>query len=414
MVALKIIAFGLRGASAAAKFLLVMYVAFMGASALLGQVAIIATIVALFTQVAGLEVNRVVGRRLHGLSSEELILTLRGQAAACLGAYAILIPIVFLVYPELLFTHWFCVGLILILEHFITEVYRLNILLLRPVFASCLLFVKNAGWVILFVALTAAKQVPMTFALLLYCWAGVLVLTAAPLIMMAWSHDNQHVATKISAAFHNAPGLVKEAFPFIASAVLTASIGAMDKLVIGKYFPISEIGIFFFFSTCASILTLIVTFSVGATSGPECIKVHTMQGQEAFFVRLQHLKRQYWTVILATTILILAFAYPLLALLTKQSYANNFDVLVLLVVSAGFVALCDPYKLEEYLSKRDISLLIGNAFHMISLIVAVTIGVQMSEIDVVATGVMLSSITTFFFFYVQGPRRVALWLQLQQ
>lgn len=413
MVALKVFAFGLRGASAAAKFLLVMYIAFVGASELLGQVAIITTIVALFTKVAGLEINQVVGRRLHGLNAEELIRTLRGQTVACLGAYAILIPIVFLVYPELLFPHWLCVGLILILEHFITEVYRLNILMLRPVFASGLLFVKNAGWVILFVALTAVNRVPLTFALLLYCWAGVLVLTAAPLLMTAWRHQ-QHEDTKISAACHKVPGLVKEALPFIVSAVFTASIGAVDKLMIGKYFPISELGIFFFFATCASILTLVVTFSVGATSGPECIKVHTMQGQEAFFTRLPHLKRQYRTVILTTTILILAFAYPLLAILNKQTYANNFDVLVLLVVSAGFVALCDPYKLEEYLSKRDISLLIGNAFHLISLIIAVIIGIQMSEINIIATGVMLSSVATFVFFYVQGPRRVAFLLRLQQ
>jgi len=412
MAALTITAFGLRGASAAAKFLLVMYIASMGDGGLMGQVAILTTIVALFTQVAGLEVNQVIGRRLHRLTPVELISTLRGLAATCFCSYAILVPISLLVYPDLLLPFWPLAGLILTLEHFITEVYRLNILLLRPVFASCLLFVKNAGWVILFVGLTATHHTPMTFSLLLYCWAGVLLLTAVPLIVLAWRHNSRHQGTGISVAFDTAAKMVKQALPFITSAVLTAGIGAIDKLMIGKAFQVSELGTFFFFATCASVLTLVVTFSVGSTSGPKCIKVHATQGRKAFRVCLRRLKQQYWAVILSVAAFILAFASPLLEFLNKPTYVNHFNILILLVTSAAFVSLCDPYKLDEYLSNRDSCLVIGNGFHLFSLILAVAIGARTSRIDAVAAGVMLSSVVTFVFFYVRGPRRVARFLRL--
>lgn len=412
MASLKLAAFGMRGASAAAKFLLVMYVASTAGSALLGQVAIMTTLAALFTQVAGLEINQVVGRRLHGLHAKELARTLRGQTAACLCAYAVLVPIAFLVYPDLLRPHWFCVGPILILEHFITEIYRLNILLLRPVFASCLLFIKNAGWVTLFVGLTATGIEQPSFALLLYCWSGVLLLTSAPLFAAAWRHHSMHEDAGATAAFRRAPKLAREALPFIASAVLTACAGAIDKLMIGKAFPVSELGVYFFFSTCASILTLVVTFSVGSTAGPECIKVHTTEGHEAFVARLRTLKRQYWTTILATAALIVAFAGPLLVLVKEQAYADHFDILLLLVASAALVSLCDPYKLDDYLAKRDSSLVIGNAFHLISLILAIAIGSRTSEIGIVAAGVMASSLLTFLFFFTHGPRRVARLVRL--
>lgn len=414
MVALNIAAFGLRGGSAAAKFLLVLYVASLGSNELLGQIAILTTITALFTQVAGFEINQVVGRQLHSLQVDELALTLRGQAAACLVAYLLLVPTAILAYAELFRPYWFFVGLIFILEHFITEVYRLNILLLRPVFASCILFIKNAGWVILFISLTTAKIATPTFQLLLYCWSSILLLTAAPLIVSVWRRHWRLDGSQVLAAFHRAPLLVKGAFPFMASAILTASAGAIDKLIIGKVFLISELGEFFFFSTLASILSLVVTFSVGSTVGPACIKIHSTQGEKAFLARLGHLKRLYWATILATASLIVVAAGPLLGLLKNQINFTNFNILILLVTSAAFNSLCDPYKLEEYLAKRDSSLVIGNAFQFICLVLAVTIGANMAQIGAVAFGVMLSSLLTFLFFFAGGPRGVALILRLQQ
>jgi O-antigen/teichoic acid export membrane protein len=411
MASMTLVAFGLRGASAAAKFLLVMYIAAGSDTALLGQVAIMTTLTAFFTQVAGLEINQVVGRQLHKLERQELTGMLRGQTAACLVAYAALVPVAFVFYPDLLNPYWFCVGPILILEHFVTEVYRLNILLLRPVFASCLLFVKNAGWVILFVALTASGLARQSFPLLLYCWSGVLLLTSLPLLAMAWRQHRRVAGGKVS-AIHRAPGLVKEAMPFIASAVLTAAGGAIDKLMISKAFPVSELGVYFFFSTCASILTLVVTFSVGSTAGPACIKAHATDSHDAFMARLRKLKRQYWATILATSALIAASAVPLLVLIDKQAYAGQYAILLLLVASAAFLSLCDPYKLDEYLSKRDGSLLIGNVFHVVSLIIAIAIGARAAEIAMVATGVMLSSLLTYLFFLMRGPRRLARLMRL--
>lgn len=414
MASLKLTAFGLRGASAAAKFLLVTYVASAAGATLLGQVAIMTTLTALFTQVAGLEINQVVGRRLHGLQIQELTRTLRGQTAACLCAYAVLLPIAFFAYPDLLLPHWLCVGPILILEHFITEVYRLNILLLRPVFASCLLFVKNAGWVILFIGLTATGTAQASFALLLYCWSGVLLFTSLPLLVKAWHHHAAHEGAGTIAAFRNAPALVREALPFVASAMLTAGTGAFDKLMISKVFEESSLGVYFFFSTCASILTLVVAFSVGSIAGPECIKIYATHDRAFFQARLRRLKRQYWTTVLATSAAILTFAWPLLGMFKKDMLAQHFSILVCLVIGAAFASLCDPYKLNEYLSKRDSSLVIGNSFQLICLVLAVGIGSLTTRLTVVAFGVMLSSFMTFLFFSLDGPRRSAQVFRLRR
>ncbi len=411
---MNLIAFALRGGSAASKFLLVMYIATTSGSQLLGQVAILTTLTAFFTQVAGLEINQVLGRRLHGLDAEELSRTLCGQAIASLCIYAVLIPGALLVYIDQLGPYWFYIGLILILEHFITEVYRLNILLLRSIFASCLLFIKNAGWVLLFVGLTITNIERPSFTLLLYCWSFVLLLISIPLFASAWRHLTIHNGRSTAAALHLVPPLVKEASPFLVSATITAGAGAIDRLIISKSFTESELGIYFFFSTCASILTLVVAFGIGSTAGPDCIKIHTTQGHETFLNRLRHLKKRYWITVFSTAALILSLAWPLLIFFKRDIFFENIIILVCLVINAAFISLCDPYKLEEYLSKRDSSLIIGNSFHFTTILLAISAGAYASEINVVAVGIMLSSILTFIFFYIKGPHRVAQLIRLSQ
>jgi O-antigen/teichoic acid export membrane protein len=413
MASLSIAAFGLRGASAAAKLLLVVYLASAGSSELLGKFAVISTVVAIFIQVAGLEINQVVGRRIHKLKVEEVAQILREQILLCALTYIALIPICLLVNTDLLLPYWFLVAIILVLEHFITEIYRLNILFLRPVFASCLLFIKNAGWVAIYIGFTWFNLEHLNFLTLLYCWSGILFLTALPLIVIAWNHHSHNKSIHFLATFNNALELVKEAIPFVISALLAAGIAAVDKLALSKLFPISELGIFFFYSTCASILSLIVTFTVGSTSGPKCIKIYSTKNLESFLSSLQNLKKQYWAVIIVTMSLLLLLAKPLIGYLDKESYLKHFDLFIFLLVGAAFISLCDPYKLNEYLSRRDRSLVIGNAFHFLTLVFFVLIGVQTREIYFVAVGVMFSSILTFIFFFLGLPKRVAYLVKLQ-
>jgi hypothetical protein len=92
----------------------------------------------------------------------------------------------------------------------------------------------------------------------------------------------------------------------------------------------------------------------------------------------------------------------------KESYLNNLDIFIFLLVGAAFISLCEPYKLDEYLSRRDKSLVIGNSFHFITLVFLVLVGVASRDIYFVAVAVMISSILTFLFFFLGFPKRIAL------
>lgn len=399
--------FLLRGGSAGAKFLFVLYLASKASSALLGQVAVLMTIATVFAQLAGLEISQVIGRQLHALSVEERRRLLRRQAQAALIAYLVLAPAAVLLYTELLAAYWFSACGILILEHFLIEVYRFNILMLRPAYASSLLFIKNVAWVLLFVALVESGVAAPSLSLVLHCWFGVLAVTAAPLLLTrhaAWPTLKELLAASNWPA--QSAALVWQARTFIVSAVAVAGIGAIDKLLIASKFPAADLGVYFFFATCASIISLIASFSIGATIGPQCIKVHAKQGREAYLPHLRRLKHLYWLTAVATMAAIMLPADFLLAHFGKSDYIRHIEILYLLTPSTALVVLCEPYKLNAYLERQDLVLVAGNIFHLLSVTLCVALFAVKRDIIWVSAGVLLSSLLVYLYFALGIGNRV--------
>jgi O-antigen/teichoic acid export membrane protein len=399
--------FLLRGGSAGAKFLFVLYLAGKASSTLLGQVAVLMTIATVFAQVAGLEINQVIGRQLHALSADDRLRVLRRQAQAAIVAYLVLAPAAVLAYADLLSDFWVSACGILVLEHFIIEVYRFNILMLRPAYASSLLFIKNAGWVLVFVALVETGAAAPSLSLVLHCWFGVLAVTATPLLLTrhAWPTLKEFFAPSTWPAQSGA--LVWQARTFIVSAVAVAGIGAVDKLLIAGKFPAADLGVYFFFATCASIISLIASFSIGATVGPQCIKVHATQGRDAYLPHLRRLKRLYWLTAVATMVAIMLPADFLLTHFGKADFHRHIEILYLLTPSAALVVLCEPYKINAYLERQDLVLVAGNLFHLLSVALCVALFAVKRDIVWVSAGVLLSSLLVYMYFALDLGVRLA-------
>lgn len=406
MKAIGALGFMLRGGSAGAKFLFVLYLAGKASSELLGQVAILMTVATVFAQLAGLEINQVVGRQLHALSADARLLLLRRQAQAALIAYVVLAPATMLLYTDLLATHWYSACGILVLEHFIIEVYRFNVLMLRPLYASSILFVKNVAWVLLFVALVESSLATPSLSLVLHCWLGVLAVTAAPLLLTrhAWVTLKELFTASTWPAQSGA--LVWQARVFIVSAVAVAGVGAIDKLLIGSKFLAAELGVYFFFATCASIISLIVSFSIGATVGPQCIKIYSTQGRDAYLPHLRRLKRLYWITAIGTMAVIVLPADFLLTHFGKAAYLRHIEILYLLTPSAALVVLCEPYKINAYLERQDLVLVAGNLFHLLCVTLCVALFAVKRDIVWISAGVLMSSVLVYLYFVLGIGNRV--------
>jgi O-antigen/teichoic acid export membrane protein len=400
------LSFILRGGSAGAKFLFVLYLSGKSSSALLGQVAVLMTIAAVFAQVAGMEINQVIGRQLHALNGDERLRLLRRQAQAALVAYLVLAPATVLLYADLLGSYWFSACGVLVLEHFIIEVYRFRILMLHTVYASSLLFIKNAGWVLVLVGLVEAGAATPSLALVLHCWFGVLALTAAPLLLTrhAWLTLKEFLAPRVWLG--QSGSLLWRARTFLVSAVAVSGVGALDKLLIAGKFPAADLGVYFFFATCASIISLTVSFSIGATVGPQSIKIHASLGRDAYLPHLRRLKRLYLLTTVATMVAILLPADFLLTHFGKTEYSRQLDILYLLLPSAALIVLCEPYKVNAYLERQDLILVGGNLFHLLSLALCVTLFAIKRDIVWISAGVLLSSLLSYLYFALGLGNRV--------
>ncbi len=395
----------LRASSAGAKFLFIVYLAAKTDSALLGQVAVLMTIATVFAQIAGLELSQVIGRQLHALSDSERLRLLRRQAQTALAAYCLLLPAAIFFYSDLLSGYWIGICGIFMLEHFLIEVYRYHILKLRPTYASSILFIKNAGWILLFIALVEAEFAQPSLGLLVYCWFSILALTAAPLLLRHYSWIALKDFFTPSAWHRQSATLIWEARSFIVSAFAMAGIGAVDKLLIAEKFTAAELGIYFFFVTCTSVISLVTSFSIGATLGPQCIKTHTTQGRADYLSKFRHLKKMYWLTTVATALALTLPASTLLTVFDKAAYLQHIDILYILTPAAALVILCEPYKMDAYLERRDLTLTAGNIFHLCSLTVCVALFAAKRDITWVAIGVLLASLLTYFYFSLDIGRK---------
>lgn len=398
MKVLGALGFLLRGGSAGAKFLFILYLAGKVSSTLLGQVAVLMTIATVFAQIAGLEINQVIGRQLHALSAEERLRLLRRQAQAAILAYLLLAPTAVLTYASLLAEHWVLACCILVLEHFIVEVYRINILMLRTVYASSLLFVKSVGWMLVFVALVETGIATPSFSLVLRCWLGALVICSVPLLLTRHTWLTLRDFMALSTWPAQSVALVWQARTFIVSAFAIAGIGAIDKLLIAGKFPAADLGVYFFFATCASIITLVTSFSIGATVGPQCIKIYATQGRYAYLPHLRRLKRLYWLVAVATMASIMLPADFLLTHFGKADYKKHIEILYLLTPSAALLVLCEPYKINAYLERQDRTLLVGNLLHLLSITTFVAVFTVKHNMVWISVGVLLSSLLVYAYF----------------
>lgn len=398
MALMSILGFALRGGSSVARFLFVMYLAKTTNPTLLGQVAVFIAVNAVFTQIAGLEINQVIGRQLHSLKTEDRQQALQHQVFATLFAYLLLIPTIISIYPSLLNGYWISACGILVLEHLLTEVYRFNILMLRPTYASSLLFIKNTGWIVCFITIVELKISEPSFALIINSWFIILLIVTAPMML---THNTWQILKQLlkpSIWLKPTSSLIWQARPFIVSALAMAAIGSMDKLLIGNKFSTPELGVYFFFATCASIITLIVSFSIGATVGPQCIKAYATQGKSSYQQKHRQLKQLYWLMATTTALAIIIPADFLLKLLGKNDYQSHIDILYCLVPSTAFLVLCEPYKINAYLEHRDLSLVLGNLFHALTLFICIYFFAQKGDIFWVSTGVLVSSILVYIFF----------------
>lgn len=400
------IALGLRLLSAAGRFLFVVYLARATSPELVGSYGLVSTLNLLFTQLAGLEIYQIMGRRLHAKDWALVKTDLADQFLIITISHTILILIGGLIFFKE-FDHLLpYVAFILIAEHITTEFFRLLIYLLKPRLASALLALKNISWMIIYVCLTEFMDFTHSKELIIEVWAGSLLLIMAPVALKYGIGLYANRSRSRQEITKNSILLVKEAIPFMISSFAISMTSSLDRLIIESSFSKSDFGVYFFYATYASIITLIASFSIGSTLGPKCIKSYSSGDMEEYTRLKKKLNISYIFVVSTISIFLLSTAKPILTIFGGSQYTKDINALYLIILSQALFVLYEPMKMDLYLQKKDYELTLSNLFHLFVFTILVFATAATGRLTFVAGGICFAAIGGYVFFMLHGAQRL--------
>lgn len=398
------IAFLLRGASAFAKLGFVIYLGGNYSASLVGDYGLLVTLTVVFSQLAGLEIHQLVVRDLHRLSELELIELMSRQFISIVIAYAILISILTWLYQDWLGGYWFLVGLILIADHYTTELYRYNVAKLNIIKATSLLALKNVGWVLCLLALDMTGLYSLSMISILMAWSIFLifaVIIGTPnLSIINYILHSKMWRSEIIASF----GVAWKSRYFMISAAAISMIGALDKFFIELNYSKEDFGLYFFTYSIASVPALIVSFTVGLTVWPKCIK---LRGEG----RIHEYESNWGRLGLLYLLIIIGFSFAIyfgiLFFDFKIRDSFSLNLLGLLLFVSGVMALIEPLKLRLYLEGLDLSLALMNVLHLIIVFLSILGFYKSGDLRSVAVGLIIGNSIALLAYFKNMPTRFA-------
>lgn len=402
-----ILAFFLRGGSASAKILFVAYLGYVNKAEVVGQFAIFSTLAILFTQIAGFEIHQVIARKYHSLSFREKFKLYFLNGIASIGVYFLILPLLVMLYYELLLNFWFLGCLVLVLEHYSTELYRFYIINLEPFKASLILFVKNVGWVIFFIFFAELGIVSINIYNILIFWSFFVFAASfmgSPSIGIILDGFKNIDFKNLVVDFLD---ILVKARLFILVAISISGVTAVDKLILERFFDFEEIGEFYFYLTISSIPGLIVSLGIGATLWPKCIRLAAIENNEECEKLWRKMLKYYW-VLLVSISSVMLIILCVLAIFFHGERINfqSLQIIFYLILAGAGMAIIEPYKLKMYINKNDSALLFGAWLHFMMMCAFVFYSAKNSSLEYIAITMAVVNFVAYIFYKFSFPEKI--------
>lgn len=387
--------FFLRGASAASKFFATVIFLKNGDALFNSRIALIFTTVGLATSILGLELNQIVNRKIHSYNKNDQLHILKNEFFIHFVCYIFLLPIIYYFFHikmqlDLLLS--FGIYLLLIFEHHNLELFRILIAFLKPNLATQLLFLRTFLWILIVFILTRFFDFKLDLYLIIFAWGFFSFLSI--LLTYLKFKNNLCIALKGGIFYlKKSITLLIEAKYFIGMLLLSSIITYLDKFILNTK---SNLTVYFFFFTVCSIISIVVSFSVGSFEGPKAIKIFALNGINDYLFEKIKLRKAYLNVIVVVAILLGIGIFPLLYFINKPEYWSNIHSFFILLISASLYAFSDVYKLDIFLAKKDGVILI---VFLIATIFNILLNLVLIKLFSITGAAYASLITNIIIFY---------------
>lgn len=399
------LSFSLRSLSAASKFFLVSYLGVTLTPDSLGQFALFATIVVLFTQVAGLEINQTLGRRIHGITRQARVEYFSQHVVLASLSYVLLSLILVYSYYGSFDGLWHLALPILYLEHITTELYRYRIQLLMPIRASLCIFLKNA-WILISVPLHEIALFPeFTISNIFVCWLVSLILSLVVGMPIVRRAEVAYFIRKKILLLGRSIALLRQSSLLILSAFFVTVTSVFDKLYIERILDLPSLGEYFLYQTISSMPAILVSFTLMVTAWPQCVRLSALGQIRLYMEARSALGKSMIRILLVTSSVV--FIVALFASKYFENLSINLLLLSALLASSAFFSLCDVQKLDLYTSHDDLALVFGNFLHAVIVLIAIlSAGYFWGGHEAIAVGAMGGNLVSLILYWLRLPKKI--------
>lgn len=389
--------FILRGISAGIKFVFVLYLASFESATIVGQYALLATTLAIAVQVTGLDVTTIVGRIIHKKDHVGKLKLLETQYGLYLLNYIIVFPLILVIFDSFISNDLFLAvlfGFTVIMEHFFTEIFRTLVSLVKVKSATAIQFLKSVPYVVFIIMYSILTKENVSIYLIVTSWLINLIFV---FVFFLFKY-NKVISLKLNVYFNNKSyfkikSLILDSLPYFMITISGVLFSQVDKFIINDYLGHELLGVYFTFFTICSVLTLLISLTVGVNQGPLAIKAFSEYGLEKYLQVREQLIRSYFIYISLGFFITLILGLVYIAISNNVIYNDNFMSFIILLVSTSMLAMGHVFRIDLYLLEKDKVLLI---IYISSLVFNISILLIMLPIYGVVGASLSSLISTFF------------------
>lgn len=395
----KIFTAGIRGISALSRLVLFLYLGRNVDPAIIGIYGLIAATSGLVVQFVGLEFHYFNARAILAVESEGRSRLIRDQFVLHLMCYVAVIPWLSLIFACGFLDWKYAVYFfpLVIFEHLGQELFRVLVTCFRPVFATFVLFVRSGLWAFVFIVVVelAGKGEPLETLLLI--WLIFSVLSVILGMGGLWSQLSTD-SVKDPINWEWLWGGIRKSVPFLVTTVCFTALQYFDRFFLNYFLGERDVGIFFFFSSLASILYIVLTFSVGIFHGPKTIYAFQNLGVIEYNKERSLLAKNYMVVGGIVIVPAILAIYIVLGWVGKAVYYDHLHVYWIMLLANVVLIASDFVNFDLYVRGRDMAI-------MWSAVIAMFLSAALQFLFVPAFGMIGAAIATTSSYLALGAVR---------
>lgn len=329
----------LRGLSLLGKFVLLFFLARYLTPAEVGVYGLFVVTIGVALYALGMDFYTFNTRELLARDQREWAKLVRDQFAFHMALYLVVLPLILTVFffgvLSWKYAFWFYV--LLVLEHISQELYRILIVLSRPLQANVVLFLRSGAWTYVLVVLMFQSPETRDLTSLWITWAVSVVLSLT--LAAYWLRDLDWSAAfeaTVDWRWIRKGALI--ALPFLGGTLALRGILTVDRYVLQHYWGNEAVGVYTFYANIANAIQVFVDTGVITLLYPRIVAAF-QQGQTEEYRRL--MRRLTTGIILLVSLLFAVAAvsiYPILGLLQKPIYTAYLPAYWVLLTAMAIMA----------------------------------------------------------------------------